>query len=90
MSANHAHGATLRLVQATDPDFQAGRDFAAQGAGPYTITIAAFDLDATAADLARRGLAHHRLAAGRWEPEALIPDTELVRPIAIIPDTPLG
>jgi hypothetical protein len=90
MSANHAHGATLRLVQATNPDGKAGRDFAAQGAGPYTITIAAYDLDATAADLTERGLAHHRMPSGRWEPEALIPDADLGAPIAIVPDTPLG
>lgn len=88
MSANHGHGAGLRLVQATDPDSAAGRDFAAQGQGPYTITIAAFDLEATAADLTARGTTFTKLAAGRTEPEALVPHLdELGVPVTLVPDS---
>lgn len=87
MDRNHDHGAGLRLVQATDPDSAAGRDFAAQGAGPYTITIAAFDLAATADDLKARGTAFRRLDAGHAEPEALIPDLgDVGAPFALVPD----
>ncbi len=87
MSTNHGHGAGLRLVQATDPDSAAGRDFAAQGAGPYTITIATFDLTATAADLAARGTAFNRLPNGAHEPEALVPDLgEVGAPFVLVPD----
>ena len=88
MSANHAHGAALRLVQAVDPDSAAGRDFAAQGPGPYTITIAALDLEATAADLKTRGTRFKRLEAGRFEPEAIIPNLgEVGVPIVLVPDS---
>ncbi len=87
MSANHGHGAGLRLVQAADPDSATGRDFAAQGPGPYTITIAAYDLAATAADLEARGTAFTRLAASAGEPEALVPDLgEVGAPFVIVPD----
>jgi len=89
MSANHGHGATLRLVQATDPDSAAGRTFAAEGPGAWTITVAAYDLDATAADLAARGTAFRRLAPGKAEPEALVPDLTggLQGAITLVPDS---
>jgi hypothetical protein len=90
MSANHAHGAALRLIQPVDADTPTGRDFAAQGPGPYAITLSAFDLEATAADLAARGVPHRRIAPGRWEPEAVIPDAALGAPIALTPDERLG
>ena len=87
MSANYTHGAVLRLVQPTDPDGRAGRDLRAEGPGPYTIGIAAYDLEATAADLSARGAAFESLAPGAAEPEALLlslPD--LGAPVALIPD----
>lgn len=88
MAANHAHGAALRLVEPTDPDSLAGRTLADQGEGPWAITIAAYDLEATFADLEARGVAVRRLPAGAFEPEALIPSLspELSAPIEIVPD----
>ena len=88
MAANHAHGATLGLVQPTDPDSLAGRTLAEQGEGPWAITIAAYDLEATFADVEARGVAVRRLPAGAFEPEALIPSLspELNAPIVIVPD----
>ena len=88
MSANHAHGAGLRLVQPTNPDTAVAADLASQGPGPYTITISVFDLDATAADLTARGTKFTRLEAGRAEPAAIIPDLpELGVPVALVPDS---
>jgi hypothetical protein len=87
MSANFAHGAVLKLVQPTDPDAGAARDLEAQGPGPYTIGISVYDIEATAADLAARGVAFERLAAGAAEPETLslnLPDVGA--PLALIPD----
>jgi hypothetical protein len=87
MSANFTHGAVLKLVQPTDPDGRAARDLKAEGPGPYTIGIAAYDLAATAADLTDRGVTFDRLPAGSAEPETLLitlPD--LGAPIALTPD----
>jgi hypothetical protein len=86
MSRNHAHGAALRLVQPFDPDSLVGRDFAAQGPGPYAITIAALDLETLACALIDRGASARRLPAGRWEPEAILPDGALGAPIVLVPD----
>jgi hypothetical protein len=86
MSANHLHGAGLRIAEAFDPDTPVGRDFATQGPGPYAITIAAFDLEAMAAALSERGAAFHRLPAGRYEQEAIVLDVALGAPIVLVPD----
>ena len=64
MAANHAHGAALRLVEQTG---------GGAGPGPLAIVIAAFDLEATAQDLERRGTRFVRLRATAHEPEALVP-----------------
>jgi hypothetical protein len=77
MSHNYAHGATLRLVQATDPDQPAGRDFARWGAGPHAIRIAVAGLDAKAAQMDAGGVAYARTPAGKGEPERLTPDTAM-------------
>lgn len=87
MSANYRQGARLRLVEPTNPDLQPARDMAAEGPGPYTITIAVFDLEATAADLESRGTPFDRLPATPHAPETLvILDTELGAPFHLIPD----
>jgi hypothetical protein len=86
MSANHGHGATLRLVAPTDPDSRAGRDLVRHGPGPYVITIAAFDLAAAEADLRARGAPIERIAAGRHEPERLYLELQPGAPFAFTPD----
>lgn len=88
MAANHGHGAALRIVQPTEPDSAAGRALADEGPGPWAITLAAFDLEATAADLISRGVSFRRTPAGKHEPEALIPELSptLDAPIVIVPD----
>jgi hypothetical protein len=73
MSANQPHGAHLRLIEAMDPDTAVGADYAAQGPGPYTITLSAFDLEASAADLSLRQTAFKRVEPGLYTPGALVP-----------------
>jgi hypothetical protein len=88
MSLNHPHGAALMLVQPTDAHGVAGRALATQGPGPWAIVVAAFDLEATFADLTARGAPVRRLPAGAYEPEALVPQLSptLDAPIIITPD----
>jgi hypothetical protein len=86
MSSNHPHGATLRLIQATNPDTRVGRDFAAQGPGPYVITIVTYDLDAMEAALADRGAPARRLEPGKWDSGAILPDGALGAPFLLVDD----
>ena len=88
MTANHAHGAALRIVQPTSADSTAGRTLASQGEGPWAITLSAYDLSVTVADLRARGVHVDEFPAGQFEPEALVPhlSSEIDAPFVIVPD----